>query len=25
VGLVWDVKTPDQLPHRPNLVALGET
>jgi stearoyl-CoA desaturase (delta-9 desaturase) len=24
VGLVWGVKTPDQLPHRPNLVAVGE-
>jgi fatty-acid desaturase len=24
VGLVWGVKTPDQLPHRPNLVALGK-
>jgi hypothetical protein len=23
-GLVWGVKTPDQLPHRPNLVALDE-
>ena len=22
VGLVWNVKTPDDLPHRPNLVAL---
>jgi stearoyl-CoA desaturase (delta-9 desaturase) len=22
VGLVWGVKTPDHLPHRPNLVAL---
>ena len=22
VGLVWNVKTPEQLPHRPNLVAL---
>ena len=22
LGLVWDVKTPDALPHRPNLVAL---
>ena len=22
VGLVWNVKTPDALPHRPNLVAL---
>jgi fatty-acid desaturase len=24
LGLVWNVKTPDDLPHRPNLVALGE-
>ena len=22
VGLAWNVKTPDALPHRPNLVAL---
>ena len=24
VGLVWNVKTPEMLPHRPNLVALLE-
>ena len=24
MGLVWDVKTPAMLPHRPNLVALSE-
>ena len=23
VGLVWNVKTPDMLPYRPNLVPLG--
>jgi stearoyl-CoA desaturase (delta-9 desaturase) len=23
VGLVWNVKTPAMLPHRPNLVSLG--
>jgi hypothetical protein len=22
LGLVWNLKTPDMLPHRPNLVAL---
>ena len=22
-GLVWDIKTPEMLPHRPNLQALG--
>jgi fatty-acid desaturase len=23
LGLVWDVRTPETLPHRPNLVPLG--
>jgi stearoyl-CoA desaturase (delta-9 desaturase) len=23
-GLVWDVKTPEMLPHRPNLVSLRQ-
>jgi fatty-acid desaturase len=23
LGLVWDLKTPDMLPHRPNLIPLG--
>jgi sn-2 palmitoyl-lipid 9-desaturase len=23
LGLVWGVKTPEQLPLRPNLVSLG--
>jgi hypothetical protein len=23
IGLVWNVKTPEVLPHRANLVALG--
>jgi hypothetical protein len=22
IGLVWNVKTPETLPYRPNLVAL---
>jgi hypothetical protein len=22
LGLVWNVKTPEMLPHRPNLVPL---
>jgi hypothetical protein len=22
LGLVWGLKTPDKLPHRPNLIAL---
>ena len=24
LGLVWDIKTPSMLPHRPNLIALNE-
>jgi stearoyl-CoA desaturase (delta-9 desaturase) len=24
LGLVWNVKTPEMLPHRPNLVPLRQ-